>query len=170
MTEKNELAAAMKAGMRLLASGVTVVATRDQENTAHAMTVTSTTSLSDDPASLLVCLHSDSATCKSLTVGGEFSLNILNDKQAGISQRCAFVPEDKHRLKLGAWKDIAPNNTPYLSDGLVSFICEIKKTVTYGTHIIVIGDVKEVILNDKSSDALLYYDGAYLGLGKKIAM
>jgi len=168
MTEKNELAVAMRAGMRFLASGVTVVATRDQGNVAHAMTVTSTTSLSDDPASLLVCLHSDSATCQSLTVGSEFSLNILNDKQADISQRCAFVPEDECRLKLGAWKDFEPSKTPYLSDGLVSFICEIKKTVVYGTHVIVIGDIQEVILNAKSSEALLYYDGEYITLGKKI--
>lgn len=168
MTDKNELAVAMKAGMRFLASGVTVVATRDQANIAHAMTVTSTTSLSDDPASLLVCLHSDSTTCKSLTVGGEFSLNILNDEQADISQRCAFVPEDEYRLKLGAWKDIGLKNIPYLSDGLVSFICEIKKTVVYGTHIIIIGDITEVVFNDKSSEALLYYDGEYIGLGEKI--
>ncbi len=169
MTEKNRLAVAMKAGMRFLASGVTVVASRDKNDQAHAMTVTSTTSLSDDPASLLVCLHSDSMTCKSLTLGDDFSLNILNDQQADISQRCAFVPEDDNRLKLGAWQDFGENKTPYLSDGLVNFICEIKKTIHYGTHLIVIGDVKEVMVNE-NSEALLYYNGEYLTLGKKVSI
>src|SRR5690554_6661089 len=105
MVEQQDLGNAMKAGMRHLASGVTIVATRGADGVPYAMTVTSVTSLSDAPASLLVCLNRSSATYQSLSDNDLFSVNILTEEQQVVSHRCASTPESGDRFSEGGWQD-----------------------------------------------------------------
>ena len=76
--QEAELGMAMKMGMRRLASGVSVLSTRSDDGERHAMTVSSVTSVSDNPASLLVCVNKQVALEGHLsTPGTPFAINIL---------------------------------------------------------------------------------------------
>ncbi|MEX1031988.1 MAG: flavin reductase family protein [Cellvibrionaceae bacterium] len=164
MAESRDLGNAMKAGMRHLASGVAVIATRGGDAVPHAMTVTSITSVSDQPASLLVCLHRDSTTFKSLAGTDLFSINILRRDQENISDRCAFTPEDQDRFVFGDWKDFGEHQIPYLPSALAFFLCRVIRKVDYGTHCIVVGDIMEVIEDEKAAQPLIYCRGEYSSL------
>lgn len=151
----------MKAGMRHLASGVAIAATRGADGIPHAMTVTSITSVSDQPASLLVCLHRDSTTFKSLTSTDEFSISVLRRDQRDISDRCAFTPEDENRFIVGEWQDYGELRIPYLPAALACFVCRVTRKIDYGTHCIVVGDITDVLADRDQSEPLIYCRGDY---------
>lgn len=159
-----KLAEAMKAGMRHLASGVSVVATRDSSGNRHAMTVTSITSVSDAPPSILVCLNDVSMVAQSLDDTHFFSASLLSEQQQGVSEICSRTPEGQDRFDIGDWQLHGATGTPYLHDGLASFICRIQHTHRYGTHWIVVGDVEEAIINSVSDAPLVYCRGGYASL------
>jgi flavin reductase len=161
MTESKDLGSAMKKGMRHLASGVAIAATRGADRIPHAMTVTSITSVSDQPPSLLVCLHRDSDTFKSLASTDLFSISVLRHDQQGISERCAFTPEGEDRFIAGEWQDYGDQGVPYIPAALASFICRITRKIDYGTHCIVIGDVMDVLADRDRPDPLIYCRGEY---------
>lgn len=161
MTDNNDIGSAMKAGMRHLASGVAIAATRGADGVPHAMTVTSITSVSDEPASLLVCLHRDSTTFKSLDSTELFSLSILRKDQQEISHRCAFTPDDEDRFVVGGWQNYGEQRLPYLPAALASFVCRITRKIDYGTHCIVVGDVMDVVAEQDQPDPLVYCRGEY---------
>lgn len=123
MSEQLDLGSAMKAGMRHLAGGVAVVATRGADGAPKAMTVTSITSVSDAPASLLVCLNRSSGAYRSLEGSELFSVNVLSENQQAVSERCSRTPENGDRFSVGEWQNYQEAEVPYLSDSLVSFLC-----------------------------------------------
>jgi flavin reductase (DIM6/NTAB) family NADH-FMN oxidoreductase RutF len=164
MKEEQQLGRAMKAGMRHLASGVAIAATRDAEGMAHAMTVTSVTSLTDQPPSLLVCLHRNSSMFKALAGTEFFSINLLRQDQAEISERCAFTPEDEDRFCVGEWREHGEYHIPYLDDALTCFLCRVSQKIDYGTHSIVIGDIVAVLAPGDGAQPLIYCRGEYRGL------
>lgn len=152
---------AMKEGMRRLASGVSIVASRNASGEPCAMTATSVTSVSDSPASLLVCVHNDTQTYQILTASSQapFSVNLLAADQDDISNRCASGDPGPSRFDVGDWDLNAP--VPLLNSGLASFECRVDKVIDYGTHGIVIGVIENVVINDRDIDPLVYLNGAY---------
>lgn len=164
MLEQSDLGAAMKAGMRHLASGVAVVATRGADGVPRAMTVTSVTSVSDAPASLLVCLNRTSNTYQNLSDSGLFSVSVLQQDQQAVSERCSSAPESQDRFSVGNWQDFQEGATPYLPDSLVSFLCRVSRKIDYGTHCIVIGDIEAVKLGQNDAAPLVYFRGTYTGI------
>ncbi len=162
MIEYQDLAEGMRAGMRHLASGVTVVATRSSDAVCHAMTVTSMTTISDEPPSVLVCLHNESTTKKSFESTDVFSVNILKADQKNVSDRCAFTPENEDRFSVGKWVNGEEVGAPYLENALANFICRVTKMVSYGTHTIVIGDIEKAMTSDEDNSPLIYLRGSYL--------
>lgn len=166
MAERQDLGSAMKAGMRHLASGVAIAATRGGDHVPHAMTITSITSLTDQPASLLVCLHRDSATFKSLASTDLFSVNLLRQDQKSIADRCALTPEEQDRFVVGEWQDYGERRIPYLPSALACFLCRVRQKIDYGTHCVVIGDITEVIVDEDEDAAqpLIYCRGEYSSL------
>lgn len=151
----------MKAGMRHLAGGVAVVATRGADGVPHAMTVTSVTSVSDAPPSLLVCLNRNSATYRSLDGVELFSVNLLQKNQQVVSERCAFTPERDDRFSVGGWQDYGDTGVPHLPDSLVSFLCRVSRKIDYGTHCIVVGDIEAVTVDESVDQPLVYLRGGY---------
>jgi flavin reductase (DIM6/NTAB) family NADH-FMN oxidoreductase RutF len=155
-----DMAAAMKEGMRRLASGVCVVSAQADSGERTAMTATSVTSVSDSPASLLVCINRDTSMHNILSKGGSFAVNLLHSQQQDLSNHCASGDQGEQRFSLGDWQ--GGDGTPYLNDCLAVFICKQAKTVTFGTHDIVIGEIEQVKVADSENiDPLLYLNGAY---------
>ena len=162
--QEAELGMAMKMGMRRLASGVSVLSTRSDDGERHAMTVSSVTSVSDKPASLLVCVNKQVALEGHLsTPGTPFAINILGSDQQAISNRCAGFEGDQPRFSIGDWRQ-GRDEVPYLADAQATFFCESDQIMTYGTHHIVVARIHEVKRGELAVDPLIYVDGGYSAL------
>jgi flavin reductase (NADH) len=156
-----DLSEGLRLGMRRLVSGVCVISTRD-ENQRYAMTASSITSLSADPASLLVCVNKTAAIQPILTLGQAFAVNILSTNQEMVSNKCASKGLGEERFNEGNWQNHDSTNLPYLTDSQAIFFCEVDNdNYEYGTHQVVIGKIKDIIVPDISVDPLVYADGAY---------
>ena len=159
-----DLAQAMKEGMRRLASGVSVVSASGAKGERTAMTATSITSVSDQPASLLVCINRDANMNRILSHGHDFAVSLLHHHQQDISNHCAGGNQGEERFSLGSWETYGTQNTPYIADSLAVFVCQQATSFHYGTHDIVIGDIKHVMVDDNEIiDPLLYLNGKYYG-------
>ena len=147
--------------MRHLASGVAVVAARDESGLPYSMTVSSITSLTDRPPSLLVCLHESSNTHGVLQRVEYFSVNLLALDQREISECCAVPADVVQSFEVGRWRDQPDTQTPFLEDSLAVFFCRISKRIAYGAHTIVIGDIKAVQIAEQQREPLIFCRGDY---------
>ena len=161
ITPDAELGMAMKMGMRRLASGVSVLSTRTDDGERFAITVSSVTSVSDNPASLLVCINRQLSLEGHLaTPGTPFAVNILSADQKDISNLCAGFEGDTPRFSRGNWQQ-GRDDVPYLADAQATFFCRSDQVMTYGTHHIVVARIIDVSLGELEVDPLLYVDGGY---------
>ena len=159
--QSNGLAVSMKLGMRRLASGVCVLSTILPDNQRFAMTVSSVTSVSDSPASLLVCINQLVSQQGHLaTLGTRFAVNVLSVAHQDVSNTCAGREVNKNRFTVGNWVQ-DDTGLPILADAQAVFVCEADQVTTYGTHKIVIGVIHNVILPSTGFDPLLYADASY---------
>lgn len=161
--QNSQLAHLMKAGMRRLASGVCVLSTRTGDEDDFAMTVSSVTSVSDNPASLLVCINKQVSQQGHLsTLGNTFAINILAAEHEDVSNLCAGRHEEKNRFSIGDWAH-TPEGVPYLRDSLAVFFCRVDMASVYGTHHIVVGLIHDVLVGEER-DPLLYLNSRYARL------
>lgn len=159
--QNNNLAVSMKLGMRRLASGVCVLSTRLDNEQRFAMTVSSVTSVSDAPASLLVCINQQVSQQGHLaTKNSQFAVNVLSEHHHEVSNLCAGREPARNRFEVGNWQE-DETGLPILGDALAVFICQTDQVMTYGTHKVVIGAIHKVILNGAEVNPLLYADGSY---------
>lgn len=157
-----DISEAMKEGMRRLGSGVAVISCFEQSGKPTAMTATSVTSVSDDPASLLVCVNRQTTMYHVLTEAEEtlFAVNLLHNSHEDVSNHCAFADPEESRVAVGDWNLDA--QSPILSDCLAAFICRLDKMIDYGTHGIFIGVIETVMVNEEQGiDPLLYLNSTY---------
>src|SRR5690606_4278898 len=159
--QNNNLAVSMKLGMRRLASGVCVLSTKLANQQRFAMTVSSVTSVSDSPASLLVCINQQVSQQGHLaTRDSKFGVNVLSTDHRDVSDICAGREPARDRFDTGNWQD-DETGLPILGDALAVFICQTDQVMTYGTHKIIVSALHKVILNGADVDPLLYADGCY---------
>lgn len=155
-----QLVQAMKAGMRRLAAGVSVISAVDDQGKRYAMTASSVTSVSDDPPSLLVCINKSARICPILTVGQTFAINVLGQTHSDVSIVCSTGDQGDKRFDVGHWS-ITAANTPILADAEAIFECTVDVVHAYGTHHIVVGKIASVIVSASHADPLIYCDGGY---------
>ena len=159
--QNNSLTVSMKLGMRRLASGVCVLSTALPDNQRFAMTVSSVTSVSDSPASLLVCINQLVSQQGHLaTIGSQFAVNVLSTHHQDVSNICAGREPNRNRFEVGQWED-DDTGVPVLMDAQAVFLCQTDQVMTYGTHKIIVGAIHKVILPEVAVDPLLYADGSY---------
>lgn len=165
MTLLDHPSTALRAGMRRLAASVCVITAVDGSGQRHAMTATAVTSVSDDPASLLVCVNRHTTLHDILAQGGRFAVNVLSAGQADISILCASGESGESRFVQGQWGDA--NGLPYLRDAQAVFFCRTARQMTHGTHLIAIGDVDKALVADDAVNPLLYANGQYRRLNEE---
>jgi flavin reductase (DIM6/NTAB) family NADH-FMN oxidoreductase RutF len=156
---KDDLTAGLRTGMRRLAASVCVISLKDKQGVPHAMTATAVTSLSDKPPALLVCVNKNATAYAALCDAQPFCVNVLNVSQQDLSVHCAGKSE-QGRFAKGNWKD-NHNGLPFLIDAEVNFFCATERVIEYGSHMIAIGKLTEVITADDVAAPLLYADGNY---------
>lgn len=158
MTEANSLnSRAFRNVMGLFATGVTVVAA-EVEGETHGMTANAITSVSLEPMLVLICVQKNARMAGVLRQAGQFSINILNEDQANLSNFFA-----------GLWPEAAPpaftfepwTGGPRLQGAIGCIGCKIDQFYEGGDHWIIVGEVTDLYRPEKSADPLLYYSGQY---------
>ncbi len=138
------------------ASGVTVVTTKDAAGKFHGITVSAFSSVSLDPPLVLICIDRATVSHYAFEESGLFVVNVLSDRQEGLSERFASPVEDKFD---GADFMLGDFGIPVLLGSLVNLECRIRNIGDGGDHTIFIAEVESATVND--GDPLLYFRSDY---------
>ncbi|MCA1374466.1 MULTISPECIES: flavin reductase family protein [Bradyrhizobium] len=163
MTEIPVSSADFRGAMRHLTGGVSVI-TAGRGKDISGMTVTSVTSLSVEPPTLLVSINRDASSFPLIRRHGAFGVNILNADQLDIAERFA----GKGGLKgadrfVGSQWVTAVSGVPLLAGALSAFDCEVEEIVERHSHGIVIGRVRDIRSSTRNA-ALAYWHGQYVAV------
>ena len=136
-------------------TGVTVVASSDEQGNPYGLTVNSFTSVSLDPPLVLVCIGQSSASHDRLVSGPGFAVSLLAADQGSVATRFASEPSEG-RFDDVAWRP-SPRGAPVL-DGCVAWLdCDLEEVLQGGDHSILLGRVSATRMED--GPALLFHRG-----------
>ena len=163
MTETPVSPADFRGAMRHLTGGVSVI-TAGRGRDVTGMTVTSVTSLSVEPPTLLVSINRDASSFPLIRRHGAFGVNILNADQLEIAERFSGKGGLKgaDRFAGSQWVT-SVSGVPLLVGALSAFDCEVEEIVERHSHGIVIGRIRD-IRSSRRSAALAYWHGQYLAV------
>jgi flavin reductase (DIM6/NTAB) family NADH-FMN oxidoreductase RutF len=152
-------ATTLRMTMRQWVTGVTVV-TSVFGDERFGMTVSSFTSVSLDPPTVLVCLHRETRTNALVQQSGVFAVSLLKQGQDSISNRFAgFDPTITDRFE-GVVTHTAETGSPLIDGALGWLDCVVKSKFETGTHTIFIAEVVYAHVQPES-EPLVYYNRAY---------
>ncbi|MDI6935963.1 flavin reductase family protein, partial [Serratia sp. Se-PFBMAAmG] len=137
-------------------TGVTVVTTNDAQGQPIGFTANSFSSVSLDPALLLVSIDKRSANFENFTQCPHFAINILAEQQKETSN--IFAQKVADRFSLVKWRK-GEFNTPLLDESSAWFECAMHQVIDAGDHAILIGKVEQ--FDSCGTPGLGYYRGAY---------
>jgi flavin reductase (DIM6/NTAB) family NADH-FMN oxidoreductase RutF len=138
-------------------TGVTVVSTRQADGTPRGFTANSFTSVSLDPALVLICIGKAAASYPVFSETGYFSISILAEDQKPVSSIFASKAADK--FEQVPWHQ-GMTGSPIIDGSAAWFDCETHQVIDAGDHIILIGKV--VDFANSTASPLGYGRGAYL--------
>lgn len=168
LAERNREAspAYFRAAMRRLVGGVSVI-TAGVGNDISGMTVTSVSSLSVDPPSLIVSVNRASSSWPLLKQHRYFGVNILNADQVDIAERFTGTDGLKgaERFAGAEWIERA-SGARLLAAALAAIECEAEDIIERHSHAIIIGRVLHVELSADDA-ALAYWQGNYVAIDRQ---
>ena len=143
--------------MRRYIYSVSIMSNKDNADNPNAITVSSVTSISMDPPSLLICINKSSRIHNSIELGSKFCINLLNNEQEDLSNICSDEDMYDQRFKDENWN---LDSIPFLKNAQANIFCKVDKLTSYHTHTIVVGLVEDANYADEIS-TLTYVDGNY---------
>lgn len=163
MTENVVSSADFRGAMRHLTGGVSVI-TAGRGKDITGMTVTSVSSFSVDPPTLIVSINRDASSFPLIRRHGAFGVNILAADQLEIAERFAGKGGLKGADRFaGARWMTAVSGVPLLVGALSAVDCEVEEIFERHSHGIVIGRVRDV-RNSTRNAALAYWHGQYVAV------
>lgn len=138
-----------------LVSGVSVITTQRGEE-RFGVTVSSVTSLSLEPASILVCLNQRLSITEVIDETGVFAVNILGKEQGDLASQFAVRHEDKFR---DVNVSVDGMGNPILSDALAHLECRLVSKENFGTHHILIAVIESA--TSRSGEPLAYFRSSF---------
>ncbi len=150
-----------KLAMRELATTVSVITTGD-DSIRGGLTATAVTSLSMEPAAILICVNRTASAWPLIEKSGQFCVNLLARSQEDVANVFAGRSgcESHERFQeAGEWT-FAHNGVSMLDGAMANVVCKLDKVIDHGTHAICIGAVTEVRLAD-SPAPLIYCKQGY---------
>jgi flavin reductase (DIM6/NTAB) family NADH-FMN oxidoreductase RutF len=164
--DRKTASADFRAAMRQLAGGVSII-TAGQGDEITGMTVTSVSSLSADPPSLIVSVNRASSSWPLLQRHPFFGVNILSADQIDIAERFAGKDGLKGADRFaGAQWTVRDSGVRLLAGALVAIECEAEEIIERHSHAIVIGRVLHVQLSP-AHGALAYWQRDYVAIDRE---
>lgn len=136
------------------ATGVTVIATMNEQGNPVGLTANSFCSVSLVPPLVSWCLSANSFNRQVFEHATYFSVNVLAQDQVSIAHQ--FASKIPNRFENVAWHQ-GQHNMPLLEGCSAWFECRKKQVYVEGDHLIYIGEV--LALGRDSKTPLLYYHG-----------
>ncbi len=153
-------------GMRRTAYPVCIVSAFEGRKKL-AITVSSVTSVSVEPPTLLVCINNSSSMAKAIYSGSFVNVNFLNSQQSALANICADKNKSDVRCSSRDWLSDS-NGTPYLSECEMVAFCETGNVLIQSTHKVAFLSVGKVIVScSKYPDPLIYQNRSYVKIEQK---
>jgi flavin reductase (DIM6/NTAB) family NADH-FMN oxidoreductase RutF len=155
-------AEAFRQAMRGIAGTAHLVTTSDAAGNWHGLAATAVTSVSMDPPSLLICVNRAASTRSPIETRGAFCVNVL---AADHRDHCSRFgrPEERHnRFNHGKWHE--RDGLPYLADAQAAIFCDVAQSIGHGTHVVFIGNVRDIVLARLTANPLVYLDRGFVSL------
>jgi cob(II)yrinic acid a,c-diamide reductase len=130
----------------------------------RGVTVTAACSVSDNPATVLVCLNAGNSANELFTKSGRFALNSLSADQQSLAEAFSGMgklPVDE-RFAKAEWLKLA-TGAPVLANALAAFDCRLIEAKQVATHMILIGEVEAIHMGPDSA-ALMYFERSFKAL------
>ena len=143
--------------MRRYIYSVSIMSNKDDNGNSNAITVSSVTSISMDPPSLLICINKSSRIHDTLQIGSKFCINLLKKDQEELSNICSDEESYEERFNNENWDT---EEIPFLTNAQANIFCKVDKLTSYHTHTIVVGLVENANHTNEIS-TLTYVDGKY---------
>lgn len=124
-----------------LVSGVSIISAQ-REDERFGVTASSVTSLSVDPASILVCLNQRLSITDVISETGVFAVNILGEGHGDVAIQFATGHADKFR---GTTIRHDGMGNPILADALAHLECRVVERKDFTTHAIFIALVESAV-------------------------
>lgn len=137
-------------------TGVTIVTAAGADGPA-GLTTNAFTSLSLDPALILVCFDNGSRTLPVVRDAGRFAVNVLRAGQEELA--AAFASKREQAQKFAGAAHREAHGVPVLDDALAWLVCDVQELLPGGDHTIGIGAV--TALEAGEGEPLLFWRGAY---------
>jgi flavin reductase (DIM6/NTAB) family NADH-FMN oxidoreductase RutF len=156
------LADRFKASLRLSAASVYLLASQDEDGLWHGMAVTSASSLSIDPPSMLAAVNRAASVHAVISQSRRFCLNLMTDRHSHLLERYAKSDLRDQRFTSDHWS-ARLQFAPTLLDALCTHTCLVEAAHDYGTHTVFFGKVEEVILSSDlriGTGPLVWLNGA----------
>jgi flavin reductase len=147
------------------ATGVTIITTQGITN-PYGMTANAFSSVSLDPPLVLVCAVSGREGSRSIQANGVFAVNVLAADQERLSRNFASHERPRgHEGFSGIPTRTDVTGSPIIEGVVAYFDCRLVAAYEAGDHIIFIGQVVSLGLDD-TTDPLLFHRGEYRALPK----
>lgn len=153
-----------KAGMRCLASGVSLLTT-ESDGIWHGLVATAVSSLAGDPPSLITCVNRSASAHDPMSAARSLCVNLLGTGSHDIVSQFSESDRRPERFRTGLWSPMT-TGAPALHDALASLDCQVERIVEYGTHSIFIARVVDLRLADERSGPMIYFDRSFAQIAK----
>jgi flavin reductase (DIM6/NTAB) family NADH-FMN oxidoreductase RutF len=161
--EREVSSSAFRSAMRHLAGGVSVI-TVGRGKDITGMTVTSVSSLSVDPPTLIVSINRESSSWPLLKRDGFFGVNILTADQLDVAERFTGKGGLKGADRFaGAQWTTRVSGVPLLVGALSAIDCEAEDIIERHSHALVVGRVLDMQTSTRTA-ALAYWQGQYVAI------
>ncbi|KAF1032930.1 MAG: p-hydroxyphenylacetate 3-hydroxylase, reductase component [Burkholderia lata] len=137
-------------------TGVTIVTTARDDDQPLGFTANSFSSVSLDPALLLVSIAKTSSNYQTFSTTGHFAINILAEGQKDLSNTFARPSED--RFAQVDWQ-LSAHRNPLIDDVSAWFDCTTHAVIDAGDHALLVGKVEA--FHSAGYAGLGYYRGGY---------
>ena len=143
-------------------TGVTVVTTLEDDR-PWGITVNALSSISLEPALIMVALDRRRTVTPKLRAAGRFGVSILGETQQALSDCFAGAEMTPGRDEFcGASWTAGPTGLPILDGSIAWLESTVTETVSAGDHDLFIGTVDSLGSDDAHGGPLLYYRRRYL--------
>lgn len=147
----------LRDAMGCFATGVTIITAHAADGKPIGLTANSFTSVSLDPALLLVCIANNAGSAETLRSIDAFAVNVLQIGQQPVSNLFAGKGEDRFA---GTRWEVGEHGSPILPSSLGIFECTRHDLYEAGDHFILVGRVEKASFEPRR-DPLLYFRGKY---------
>jgi 3-hydroxy-9,10-secoandrosta-1,3,5(10)-triene-9,17-dione monooxygenase reductase component len=144
------------------ATGISVV-TALEGSRPHGITVNAFSSVSLDPALVMVALDRRRYITPIVRAAARYGVNVLGADQQALSDCFAHAPVSPGREAFcGAAWHAGPTGLPLIDGSIATLECTIVETFSAGDHDLFIGRVDSLQQDDADVVPLLYYRRRYL--------